>query len=249
MANDDSRAIAIPGGTPDQERIRALISLLLSSDLVRNRAIPLNHAPEALSRSPAKREILVHALLVFIERGVEPVTVQDLLDAANISRRTFYKHFKNKIDVLESLYKLSIDLMVMRYKADVGRASTVEEAAQHMVDVAFAYHKDLSPVIRMMQEESIRQGSPLAPHRAMGMQMVVALINDELLRIAGVRLDPLAIHALMWGVESMSVELLRFGQPEDRLIFHSRQVAEDMVVATFERAVARAKTDAREISA
>lgn len=221
----------------DRAQLRAVIELLMSSDLARTTNLPLHHSPEALNRSPAKVEILVNSLLVFIERGITQVTVQDLLDAARISRRTFYKYFRNKVDVLESLYKLAVDIMVLRYKADVGSAETIEQAARHWVEVYFGYHRDLAPVIRMMQEEAVRMDSPLAPHRTAAMGTVVAIVNQEIRRISGRTIDPLTIQALLWAMEGTSIEFLRRDPMSLPDIAHGKQVISDIVVAAFERAI------------
>lgn len=220
-------------------QLKAVIDLLLSDELARSRAIPLHHAPESLSRSPAKVEILVHSLLVFIERGIDDITVQDLLDAAGISRRTFYKYFRNKVDVLESLYKLAIDVMIVRFKAQIGHAATVDEAAEGLVDVFFGYHRDLGSVIRLMQEEAIRSGSPLAPHREAGQRTLVTIVNEELRRIVGRPLDPLLVQALLWAMESTSINLLRSGVPDEQSLAHGREVLAGMARASFAAAIAR----------
>lgn len=220
-------------------QLRAVVSLLLSSDIARNQSVALHHPPEVLARSPAKLEILVNSLVLFIERGFAPVTVQDLLDAAGISRRTFYKYFRNKIDVLENLYKLSVDIMVLRYKADIGKATSVEEAARHTVEVFFAYHRDLAPVIRMMQEESVRLDSPLAPHRAHAMATVVQLVNQEVQRIAGRPVDPLLLQSLFWAMEGMSIDLLRGDPVRVTDMEHACSVMTEIGIAAVERALTR----------
>lgn len=221
----------------DPAQLRAMIDLLLSDAAARERSVPLHHAPESLTRAPAKVEILVNSLLVFLARGTSDVTVQDLLDAAGISRRTFYKYFRNKVDVLESLYKLSTDIMVVRFKSDVGQAQTVADAAARMVAVYFGYHRDLGPVIRLMQEEAVRSDSPLMPHRVAGMANVVGLVNAEVRRISGREIDPLVIQSLLWAMESLSLDLLRNGAPPPEAITHAGAVVSMMAQAAFERAL------------
>ncbi|MFP5383033.1 MAG: TetR/AcrR family transcriptional regulator [Gammaproteobacteria bacterium] len=223
--------------TIQSSQLRNLIDLLLSDEMARIQSIPINHPRESLSRSPAKVEILLNSLLVFIERGITEVTVQDLLNAAGISRRTFYKYFRNKIDVLESLYKLAVDVMVVRFKMRASQAQTIDEAAVGWVDVSFEYHRDLGPVIRMMQEEAIRSESPLAPHRRQAQGVVVEIMNEELLRISGQSVDPLALKALLWLMESASMELLREGVARADHLAHWRQVMIDMTSAVFARAL------------
>jgi AcrR family transcriptional regulator len=47
------------------------------------------------------RALLLSALLALIvERGYEDVTVQDIVDRANVGRSTFYKHFLDKRELL-----------------------------------------------------------------------------------------------------------------------------------------------------
>jgi AcrR family transcriptional regulator len=49
------------------------------------------------------RELILDAFrLLMLERGYERMTVQHLLDRARVGRATFYAHFANKEDLLES---------------------------------------------------------------------------------------------------------------------------------------------------
>ena len=49
------------------------------------------------------RELLRGALFSLIrEKGFEVLTVQDIIDRANVGRATFYAHFDNKEDLLLS---------------------------------------------------------------------------------------------------------------------------------------------------
>jgi AcrR family transcriptional regulator len=51
------------------------------------------------------RQLLVDALLVLIvERGYEALSVQDILDKADVGRSTFYAHFRDKDDLLHASF-------------------------------------------------------------------------------------------------------------------------------------------------
>lgn len=51
------------------------------------------------------RQLLLDALLtLIIERGYEALTVQDILDRADVGRSTFYTHFRDKDDLLHAAF-------------------------------------------------------------------------------------------------------------------------------------------------
>ena len=83
--------------TEREESLRRLAELVL--ELGSEQPVGQPRKREA-ARSFARTQILIHAMSVFNRRGLEETSVQDLLDAATISRRTFYKYFTGTLDVL-----------------------------------------------------------------------------------------------------------------------------------------------------
>ena len=52
------------------------------------------------------RKLLKDALVaLIIEKGFESVTIQEILDKANVGRSTFYLHFENKQELLHSCFE------------------------------------------------------------------------------------------------------------------------------------------------
>ena len=157
---------------------------------------------------PAKSDVLLNSLAVFTEKGINETTVQDLLDAAKISRRTFYKYFKNKIDVLENLYKISVDILISRFRKGMSSSENLSDLVFHCIDVYFDYHVDLGGMIRMMQEEAMRFDSPLYRHREKAQRALVEVFDSEIRKIQGRGFDPWAYYSLMWSLERATLHLL-----------------------------------------
>lgn len=165
--------------------------------------------PQELGRAHARTEILIHSINVFARRGLERTTVQHLLDAAAISRRTFYKYFRNKIDVLESIYQILVENMMLRFRKEVEGGGTLSEVIRHTCNIYFDYHLSLGPIIRLMMEEARRTDSVLAPHRDRAYHAVACVMQNELDRVTGRRLDLLVHRTLIWNLENLSIYLLK----------------------------------------
>ena len=156
----------------------------------------------------AKSDVLFNSIGVFAHKGIAETTVQDLLDAANISRRTFYKYFKNKVDVLECIYKMASELLTTRFRVEMGHTESLSEFVVRCVDMYFDYHINLGPLVRMMTEEARRSDSPLAAHREALIHEIVELFQDKYSQMVGKRLDPQVFYAIIWGMESASIHVL-----------------------------------------
>lgn len=162
----------------------------------------------SLGPQTAKAEILLSAMKVFVNKGLGGTTVQDLLDEADVSRRTFYKYFKNKYDVLENLYKLSIDLLIASYRKEIEKAASLAELVEGVVDVYFGHHAEFGPLIRLMHEEAMRSESPLAKHRENAHRVIVDIFDVEIKKHQGRGFDPWAYYSINWMVEQASMHLI-----------------------------------------
>ena len=62
-------------------------------------------------------------LALLAEKGFHAMTVQDILDRAQINRSTFYKHFSNKNEVAKVLVEELMALVKERYGSNYPRRS------------------------------------------------------------------------------------------------------------------------------
>jgi AcrR family transcriptional regulator len=64
-------------------------------------------------RTQRTRESLIHALLALIEeKHYDQISVQDIVEHANVGRSTFYAHYENKDDLLNSGFEHLLDRLV-----------------------------------------------------------------------------------------------------------------------------------------
>lgn len=161
-----------------------------------------------VARSFARTQILIHAMSVFNQHGLEETSVQDLLNAANISRRTFYKYFTGKLDVLESIFVLACRVMLARFEAELPATRSRHDLLETVVRIYFDYQFSVGRIVGIMLEESLRSSSPLAPHRQQLLDKVVVLLQRELSRLGMAAQEYWQLMGLLWALEGASMQLL-----------------------------------------
>jgi AcrR family transcriptional regulator len=176
-----------------------------------------------------RTNIQLAAIPVFSIKGLADTTVNDLLAAANVSRRTFYKYFSNKMEVFESIYQMAVSLLMARFAAMQPQADSQPQWLRAMVTLFFDYHLAVGPIIRLMQQEAMRSDSPLAVHRQHAHLQMQRLLLERVAEQNPPR-DPLTYRALIWALEATSLELLS-RQASRAEIEQAKQVMSDLLIS------------------
>jgi AcrR family transcriptional regulator len=154
---------------------------------------------------PARGTILAAAMRVFQKRGIEDTRVEDILVAAKLARRTFYKYFSSKEDVLAALYEVSTGELVRSIEAAHRNAPPL--AAIHQgIDMYFDLAKTV-PGLRGLIERSLQSESQLAPRRRWLRDELVRILDTAVRAHDGRKLDPLVYYALLSALEGVSLQI------------------------------------------
>lgn len=144
------------------------------------RTAPMPRArPPSPRRAATRARILAAAEQVFARVGVAEATVADLLEAAGVSRRTFYQHFPGKLEVLLSLGRqgLARDQVALRGRLEAGAdpVALVRESL-HKDAAWFEAHPSLAaPLIHTaLQGPLVPPPEDEGSHRALFTELVGA---------------------------------------------------------------------------
>jgi AcrR family transcriptional regulator len=88
--------------------------------------------------------LLLDAALVVMERnGYTDAAVAELLREADLSTRSFYRHFESKDQLLCALFRREADAAAARLRAKVDAAGTPREALDAWIDeiLSFGHHR------------------------------------------------------------------------------------------------------------
>jgi AcrR family transcriptional regulator len=147
---------------------------------------------------------------VFSRQGVEPTRVEDLLIAAGIARRTFYKYFSSKEDVLAALYEVATEELVRAIEAAQRRDPASPLAGVRLgIDTFLDFHRENARTLRALIERAMQSESLLWRRRRWLRDQLVRLLDEAVHSWDGRRLDRFVFVALVGALEGVSLELLQ----------------------------------------
>lgn len=85
------------------------------------------------------------------ERGYARMTVQDMLDVADVGRATFYAHFKGKESVLQAFVSSVVDHVASPMAAEAGHDFTGHEGVAAQVEHALCHVREHGHAVRALQ--------------------------------------------------------------------------------------------------
>jgi len=152
--------------------------------------------------------ILAAAMKVFARRGFAATRVEDVLEEAGVARRTFYRYFTSKEDVLAAVYELATGELLRALddaaKAVVDPLSSVRAG----VDLYLDFHVENAGLLRVLVEQSVRSDSPLAGHRRSFRAHILKVLVQAAETRGVAPLDGYTYVALVSALEGVALELL-----------------------------------------
>ena len=186
-----------------------------------------------------RERILVGAAAVVAERGLRGSTVQDILKASEISRRTFYQHFPNTEGVMCDLYILKMEDLVEQVMAAAAGQEDPRRKMRAAMDAYIDFQQAGGRLLIRLQTEAVRPDSMLSPIREKALDRLVALLSGEVESLLSLHLSPMLFRSLLMGVEGLMIHLQRKGEFPAEAAEEARAVVGAMVLDAIAGAVMR----------
>ncbi len=81
---------------------------------------------------------------LFWMHGIRRVTIEEICSKAKVSKMTFYKHFKNKIEMIIHIYDQIVAESMKRYHEIMDQEIDYEEKVRRIIDLKMDQTEDLS---------------------------------------------------------------------------------------------------------
>jgi len=156
----------------------------------------------------ARAMILQGSARVFAEKGVGAASVADLLEGAGVSRRTFYRHFGSKEDVMVALYRMGTDALLEACSAAISEEKEPLRQLERCIDAHLRNAGQLGRLVFVLGGEAQRSESLLHARRIEVHDQLVTLLANS---AAGRNVDPLLFRALIVALEGITRTMLEEG--------------------------------------
>ncbi len=162
-----------------------------------------------LGEDVARNMIVAGAARVFAVKGFRAASVEDLLEASKVSRRTFYRLFDSKDDVALALYNFGTMSLIENWKRAIASSNDPIEQFARCIDIHLKNAASVGRLVFVLGGEASRQESPLHTRRMAVHDQLV-----EMLRAAHpdtARIDPLLLRTSIFALEAVTRQVLADG--------------------------------------
>jgi AcrR family transcriptional regulator len=188
-----------------------------------------------LGADVARNMIMFGATRVFATKGIRAASVDDLLAAGQVSRRTFYRFFKSKDDVALAMYTLGTTSLIEACRRAMSQDADLLTQLERFVTSHLTNAQTMGRLIFVLGGEATRLESPLHARR-MEVHDTLAEMICEHPSAEGV--DPMLVRTLLFAVEAAVRSVLHDGDEGRRVsterIARAKRVLMRIVSATVE---------------
>ncbi|HEU4727091.1 MAG TPA: helix-turn-helix domain-containing protein [Kofleriaceae bacterium] len=154
----------------------------------------------------ARNMIMFGATRVFAARGYRATSVEDLLEAGQVSRRTFYRFFRSKDDVALAMYTLGTASLIESCRRAIAQEDELLAQLERCIDIHLRNARDMARLVFVLGGEAQSLESPLHARRMEVHDVLVSLLHDG--HPSSRKLDPLVLRTLLFALEAITRTVL-----------------------------------------
>lgn len=167
-----------------------------------------------LGSDVARNMIMLGATRVFVAKGFRNVAVEDLLEAAQVSRRTFYRFFKSKDDVALAMYTLGTSSLLESCRRAIAKDRDLINQLERCIDLHLSNARSMGRLVYVLGGEAQSLESPLYTRRMEVHDLLAAMFRDA---NPEAKVDPLLVRTLVIALEQITRHVLEEGDEGRRV--------------------------------
>ena len=167
-----------------------------------------------LGSDVARNMIMLGATRVFVVKGFRNVAVEDLLEAAQVSRRTFYRFFKSKDDVALAMYTLGTSSLLEACRRAIAKDHDLINQLERCIDLHLSNARGMGRLVYVLGGEAQSLESPLYTRRMEVHDLLAAMFRDA---NPDAKVDLLIVRTLVIALEQITRHVLEEGDEGRRV--------------------------------
>jgi|ERR1041385_2359653 AcrR family transcriptional regulator len=164
-----------------------------------------------LGEDVARAMILQGAAKVFAVRGARLASVEDILEAARVSRRTFYRAYGSKEDVMLELYRIGTERLLDACRMALEQERDPLRQAERCIDAHLHTAREQSRLVFVLGGEAQRHESLLHARRIEIHEALAAMMASHARASLSHPPDVLLFRALLLALEGVTRLVLEEG--------------------------------------
>lgn len=139
-------------------------------------------------------------------RGVDAVDVSDILEAADVSRFTYYQFFGSKEDVMVALFDLILSVWESLIADTLAAGGPPEKRLRRVLRTVIGAFSIAGYLVRVLVTEAWRPGSPLAPRMNEFRDRTVERLLPVYAEATGREADPFLVRTQMMAIIAVALD-------------------------------------------
>ena len=183
-----------------------------------------------------RTRILRGAAAAFGRLGFGATSVEAILAAAGVSRRTFYRTFRSKEDVLRVLFENSVGMLLGAVTGAQREGGSRQARLDRAVEAYVRVHAEAGPLARVLLLEQFSPGSPLARQRETAMATFSKLVGEAMKKQGHRAPDPILVRGVVAAINEIAVQMATEHPQGDWDVARAKNAMLRVLVALDERA-------------
>lgn len=155
----------------------------------------------------ARHQILMGAAEAFGIKGFAKTSVEDVLGASGVSRRTFYRMFRSKDELFEELYEAASMLFLQSMRNAIELGKTPDEKLSNCIELYLRTPQNVGPVFQVLLIESSRPGTKLFGRREALLESLVEMLATGFRESQGRDIDSLILRGIIAAHERIALHV------------------------------------------
>ncbi len=191
-----------------------------------------------LGEDVVRAMVLQGAAKLFAARGVRSTGVDDILEESRISRRTFYRVYDGKEDVLLALYRLGTEVLLHRCRVALELETDPLRQAELCIDAHLQTASAQARLMFVLGGEAHRQESLLHARRLEVHEALASMMASRARETSPRPLDKLLFRGILFALEGITRLVLEEGDEGRRVSPESLERARTVMLRMATAAIA-----------